>query len=237
MSEAALALVEQAEDEKPSALIRRATNVAEVCKAAVLAASSKINGERFVEVEGWQTIAAAYGCTASIREVTEEDRGIRAVAELRRADGLVISSAVGFCGLDEPKWANSALYARIGMAQTRATSRVCRGVFAFVIVLMKAGLRTTPAEEMPGYGGKASGTTVGSIAPSVPSTTEGERTKATQARFGPGKGKYLCDLDEKELAYQLSAALRSVEANDPKWGEANKKWLATVQAEGARRNA
>src|SRR5262245_20429358 len=100
MSEAtALTLVEQPE-EKPKALMDRAQSVADVCRAAVLAASSNINGQRFVEVEGWETIAAAFACSPSIKEVVEEERGFRAVAELKRSDGTVISRAEAFCGLD-----------------------------------------------------------------------------------------------------------------------------------------
>lgn len=238
MSEAALALVEPLSVEKPSALIQRATDVAAVCRAAVLEASVDIDGQRFVEVEGWETIAAAYGCTASIHEVAEEDRGIRAVAELKRADGMVISRAEGFCGLDEPKWSNRPLHARRGMAQTRAISRVCRGVFAFVIVLMKAGLRTTPAEEMPGYGGGSSAAhTVVDSPPFGSSGPAPERSAATRVRFGRSKGKYLDEIDAKDLEWQLAAARKSVDANDPKWGEANKQWLASVEAEANRRGA
>jgi hypothetical protein len=35
------------------------------------------------------------------------------------------------------------------MAQTRAISRACRSAFAHVVVMMDAGLSTTPAEEVP----------------------------------------------------------------------------------------
>ena len=35
------------------------------------------------------------------------------------------------------------------MAQTRAISRACRSAFAHVVVMMNAGLSTTPAEEVP----------------------------------------------------------------------------------------
>ncbi len=128
------------------------------------------------------------------------------------------------------------MYARRGMAQTRAISRVCRGVFAFVVVLMKAGLRTTPAEEIPGYtGGAAARAVVDAQRPSVTGQAEPERTQATKVRFGKSKGKFLCDIDEKDLEWQLGAAKKSVDAMDPKWGEANQKWLATVEAEVSRR--
>jgi hypothetical protein len=51
------------------------------------------------------------------------------------------------------KWGSKKLpkrpdYAIRAMAQTRAISRACRSAFAHVVVMMNAGLETTPAEEM-----------------------------------------------------------------------------------------
>lgn len=234
MSEAALALVET-EDEKPQALIRRATDVASVCKAVVERTAKDIQGKRYVQVEGWCTIAAAYGCAPSIREVVEEERGIRAVADLRRMDGTVVASAEGYCGLDEPMWSNRALYARRAMAQTRAISRVCRTAFAFVVTMMDAGLETTPAEEIPQ--GVAASAVVVDAQPVSPGRAPPEKSQATRVRFGKSKGKYLCEIDDRDLDWQLAAARKSVEANDPKWHAANQAWLATVEAEVARRTA
>src|SRR5688500_9823604 len=105
MSEA-LALVRDVDGEKASALMGRATDVATVCKAVVLNLAVDIKGKRYLPVEAWTTIAAAYGCVATIREVAEEERGVKAVAELRRHDGTVLATAEGFVGLDEPTWAN-----------------------------------------------------------------------------------------------------------------------------------
>lgn len=236
MSEAALALVEQPGEEKPQALMKRAQDAAAVCRTAVLSLAVDIQGKKYLPVEAWGTIAATYGCAPSIREVVEEERGIRAVAELKRLDGTVIASAEGFVGLDEPTWANRALYARRAMAQTRAISRVCRSAFAFVVALMNADLQTTPLEEIP-----SKGAVDAQVVDAKPATAPGkappERSKATQVRFGKSKGKHLCDIADDDLAWQLQAARKSVEANDPRWGDANKKWLATVEAEVARRGA
>jgi len=235
MSEAALALVEQPGEAKPSTLMKRATDVAAVCETVVakLALDLKGDGKKYIPVEGWATIAAAYGCAPSIREVVEEDRGIRAIAELKRADGTVVATAEGYCGLDEPMWANRALYARRGMAQTRAISRVCRTAFAFVVTLMKDKYETTPAEEIPR--GKGADVVDVQAQPSAPGKPQPERTQATRVRFGKSKGKHLCDIEDDDLQWQLSAAQKSVDANDPKWADANRKWLATVQAEVERR--
>ncbi len=130
-------------------LYRRATDVAGVCKEIVTRTAQKIQGRGYVRVEGWMAIATAHGCVASIREVRQEKDGIAAVAELRRIeDGAVICSAEGFVGDDETTWQKRPMYARRAMASTRAISRVCRSAFAHVVVLMDAGLSTTPAEEI-----------------------------------------------------------------------------------------
>ena len=66
------------------------------------------------------------------------------------SDGIVLATAEGFVGDDEPMWKKRPMYARRAMAQTRASSRVCRSAFAHVVVLIDKDLGTTPAEEMQG---------------------------------------------------------------------------------------
>ena len=131
-------------------LYRQATDVAGVCRDIVLKTVQNIQGKQYVKVEGWQSIATAHGCVASARDVMRTDTGFRAIGEIRRMDtGAVIATAEGFVGDDEKTWANRAEYAKRAMAQTRAISRACRSAFAHVVVLMDAGLSTTPAEEVP----------------------------------------------------------------------------------------
>lgn len=142
-------------------LYRTSTDAAELCREIVIASASKIQGRQYVCVEGWQAIAVAHGCTASARSVERVEGGVRAVGEIRRmSDGVVIAQAEGFVGEDEPTWYGGkdargkthprrADYAIRAMAQTRAISRACRSAFAHVVVMMKAGLSTTPAEEVP----------------------------------------------------------------------------------------
>lgn len=243
MSEAtALAVLEGgAGQEKPSILMQRAHDVAGVCGEIVKRTAMELQGRKYVKVEGWMSIAASYGCVPSIREVIEEERGIRAVAELRRHDGTVLATAEGYVGLDEPRWANQPLYARRGMAQTRAVSRVCRSVFAFVVVLIDGGLETTPAEEIPFADATPAAPRAVRSAPvqgqvvQHPNAPPPEKSKATTVKFGKSRGKYLCDIDDADLQWQLGAARKSAEANDPKWGESNRAWLATVEAEVSRR--
>lgn len=142
---------------------RASTDAAELCKEIVVATASNIQGKKYVGVEGWQAIAIAHGCAAGSRDVERVDGGVRAVGEVRRmCDGVVIATAEGFVGEDEPTWFGGSVrgkslpkradYAIRAMAQTRAISRACRSAFAHVVVMMKAGLATTPAEEVP-YGG------------------------------------------------------------------------------------
>lgn len=125
------------------------TNAAGLCGAIVKATAMKIQGRKYVKAEGWLAIAVAHGCVVSVREVENIDGGIRAVAELRRvSDQALIATAEGFVGDDEKTWASRPMFARRAMAQTRASSRVCRTVFAHVVVMIDAELATTPAEEM-----------------------------------------------------------------------------------------
>ncbi len=166
-----LAVVEH-DDGGMSALakINEARGVAGVTKAIVTKAAQSIQGRKYVRVDGWQSIAVAYGCAASSRDtkrVLDEGGkllGVEATGEVRRvADGVVIATAVGFVGVDEPVWFGGGLntktnkphparplFACFAMAQTRAISRACRSAFAPVVTFMDAGLETTPAEEMEG---------------------------------------------------------------------------------------
>lgn len=139
---------------EPRELYRISTDVAGLCKDAVVKTSMKISGKSYVKVEGWQTIAAAHGCVAEIESVQEsviEDvPGLIAWARLKRmSDGAILSRASAFIGDDESQEGVSGKkYARYAKVQTRAISRVCSNAFRFVVVLMNAGLETTPAEEM-----------------------------------------------------------------------------------------
>lgn len=245
--------------ETASALFGRAKDVAGVCREIVLRTAISLNSrskKKHVQVEGWQSIAAAFGCTPSVRLVEEVEGGSKAVAELKRdSDGMVLSEAEGFCGTDEPKWATQPLYARRAMAQTRAISRVCRSKFAFVVVLIDENLSTTPAEEMPGI--EAHGEIVEATAtpapartvtstsgpvvrPAVDSKDPGKnlghlRTDANRVSFGKANGQYLCDVDGAQLEYLLKKAKQDVDTAKPQWKEKNARWYEAVRAEVERR--
>jgi hypothetical protein len=143
---------------------RASTDAASLCKAIVVNSAMTIQNRKYVKVEGWQAIAIAHGCTGSARDVEVVEGGVRAVGEIRRmSDGTIIATAEGFVGEDEPTWYGGTVtsygksktlpkrpdYAIRAMAQTRAISRACRSAFAHVVVMMDAGLSTTPAEEVP----------------------------------------------------------------------------------------
>ena len=143
---------------------RVSTEAADLCREMVIASAQVIQGRKYIKVEGWQAIAIAHGCAASARDVEKVEGGVRAIGEIRRmSDGVVIAEAEGFVGEDEPTWYGGeqvgygktkilpkrADYAIRAMAQTRAISRAGRSAFAHVVVMMNAGLSTTPAEEVP----------------------------------------------------------------------------------------
>lgn len=151
--------------------MRQATDVAGVCGEIVKKTAISIQGKQYVKVEGWMAIATAYGCVAGARDVENVPGGIRAIGELRKiSDGVLIGTAEGFVGEDEPTWFGGLRkvrdktsetgwamrempprpqYAIRAMCQTRAISRVCRSAFAHVVVLIDTNLSTTPAEEIP----------------------------------------------------------------------------------------
>ena len=182
---------------------RAATNAAGLCRELVVQTAMKIQGRRYVQVEGWQAIANAFGCVASARNVERVEGGFRATGQvIRVADGTVIAEAEGFVGDDEKTWASRPVFARRAMAQTRAMSRACRSAFAFVVTLMDAGLETTPAEEMAAVLEAApepvqvrpAGKRPAAVA--TPETIGTEPTdKASQARLKINKAKTLEDLD------------------------------------------
>lgn len=150
------------EAENVGALMRRSTDVAGVCGGIVKSTAVEIQGRKYVKVEGWQSIAVAFNCVASSRNVEKVDGGYRAIGEVRRmSDGAVLAAAEGFVGEDEPVWYGGGHNKKTGkpyekrsvsaircMAQTRSISRACRSAFAFIVTMIDSKLSTTPFEEM-----------------------------------------------------------------------------------------
>ena len=134
----------------PVEVVERATRVADSLKDVIKQRElyTMIQGKPHVRVEGWQLVGAMLGVTAVCVETVEVDGGWKATVEARTADGRVIGSASALCTKAEKRgpWKSADDYARLSMAQTRATSKALKGPLGFVISL--AGYQTTPAEEM-----------------------------------------------------------------------------------------
>ena len=116
-----------------------------------------MNGEQYLEFEDWQTVGRFYGITAKEDEDAEIVEiggaiGFKASSVALRSDGAVISRATAYCMNDEQNWKTKPLFQLASMAQTRANSKALRNVLAWVVVL--AGYKPTPAEEMEGVDGK-----------------------------------------------------------------------------------
>jgi hypothetical protein len=195
---------------------RASTNAAAICKEIVLATSSNIQGKRYVSVEGWQAIAVAHGCAAGARNVERVEGGVRAIGEVRRMqDGTVIATAEGFVGEDEPTWFGGqsrgktlpkrADYAIRAMAQTRAISRACRSAFAHVVVMMNAGLATTPAEEVPFEG----------FDRDTGEVFDGERTPVKEpAAREKLDGPHTCKTELRKAINSIIAAVREADSDE-----------------------
>jgi hypothetical protein len=236
----------------PGELVRQSTDIAGLCRDIVLKCSMEIQKRKYVKVEGWQSIATAHGCVASSKDVERIDGGYRAIGEVRRMnDGFVIASAEGFVGEDEVTWfggehevwnresrkrEKKALpkrpdYAIRAMAQTRAISRACRSAFAHVVVLMDAGLQTTPAEEVP-FGGFNDGVSEdNAIEERQEQREQNEINREVQIKGwrdvvctfgkknGPLRGKKLGDLNPESLLYLCEMFLvdgKEIKPNDKK---------------------
>lgn len=108
-----------------------------------------IRDRKYVRVEGWTTLTGMLGVVPYEEDVQQQpDGSYIAIVSLRRHDGSVVTQASAECGSagDEP-WPERADYAKRSMAVTRATSKVCRIAYSWIITL--AGYEATPAEEMP----------------------------------------------------------------------------------------
>lgn len=86
------------------------------------------------------------------REVIEREYDIEgydyeARVEARTVAGLVVGTGEAACSRKESRWARADDHAVKSMAQTRATSKALKAATGWLMVL--AGYKATPAEEMP----------------------------------------------------------------------------------------
>lgn len=134
----------------PVEVVEAATKVADALAAVIRAKNlySVIGGKAHVRVEGWQLLGSMLGVTAVCTATEAVEGGYMATVEARTADGRVVGRADALCTKHERRgpWKSADDYARLSMAQTRATAKALKGPLGFVISL--AGYQTTPAEEM-----------------------------------------------------------------------------------------
>jgi hypothetical protein len=194
---------------KPGELMTMAAHVAGVCKEIVGKTAITIQGRKYVKVEGWQAIAVAHGCFAGAGESERvyddsgELIGWKANGYIRNGQGITIGTGEGFVGLDEvdrdggQTWGSRAEYACRAMAQTRATSRAARSVFAHIVVMMNAGLETVPAEEVNEQTGQPESDRSGNK-----STTEPIYDwRDVKVHWSKHKGKQLGELSSASLGW------------------------------------
>jgi hypothetical protein len=141
-----------------------------------------MNGEQYLEFEDWQTCGQFYGLTVGTHDAVPVEidgvKGAKARADLvdlRTGQVIEGAGAEAYCMRDEEKWNTRPKYewqgegddrhkVKVGdevvpwfqlasMAQTRAGAKAFRNRLAWVVVL--AGYRPTPAEEMTGNEGRA----------------------------------------------------------------------------------
>lgn len=119
---------------------------------------SRIGSAWHIHVEAWQTLATAYGLTAStltsenhttVEYLKDEDGnilGATASAIVINKYGMVVGGASSICTLAEANKEKMTPSQLAGLAQTRAISRALRQILSWVVVL--AGYDPTPADEM-----------------------------------------------------------------------------------------
>jgi hypothetical protein len=194
----------------PKAVIEAAKSIAVELTALVKQSGweVKIAGRPHLKVEAWQTLANFYGCTPRTVSTAPISYGSadgwEAVAEiLHRESGRVIGRGEGMCLNDEENWSTRPkynwdeatnkktyigevevpAYALRSMAQTRASAKAMRLVFAWIIVL--AGYEGTPAEEMPGAEGSEGGNGNGAqrAATNTPKAAAGKAINENQVKL------------------------------------------------------
>jgi hypothetical protein len=175
------------------------------------------NGEQYLEFEDWQTVSKFYGvnakCVSSQFITCGDAKGFEAHAvAIDSRSGTILSEADSMCLNDEKNWSTRLnkktneqepvpMFQLRSMAQTRACAKALRQIFGWVVVL--AGYKATPAEEMP------SGTVSTSSAakPSTPRPVTGNRVSGIIETFIPcAAGKKSCYLEMGGSRYYAKAS-------------------------------
>lgn len=174
-------------------IVKHGRDCAKILKKIVDANPNKvmINGKQYLCYHDWQTIAKFYNMSVGtdwIKPIMVKDElfGFEAKSYVIDQSGKTVSSAISSCAKDEQFWAGKPDFQLRSMAQTRASVKALRNVFAWIVVL--ANYSPTPAEEMIRDEKK----TV-----TVPSKTEPKKEGPTHS----GKG---CSICKKKITDSVS---------------------------------
>lgn len=148
----------------PESILAEAQKAAMALKRVIELKPKKVifNGEQYLEFEDWSTVSNFYKAMPRVVSSTYielgQTRGFECRAQVIHMDtGIVLSEADSMCMNDEENWSMRngrpvPMFQLRSMAQTRAMAKALRNVFAWVVVL--AGFKATPAEEMEGVFGE-----------------------------------------------------------------------------------
>src|SRR5215469_7820205 len=121
----------------------RAQEASQIAGAALHICQNQANhyvkeGKTFLKWEAWQAIGEFAGYTSGAPTVKDNVLGgvpgLTAKAYLKNQQGKIISEGEGFCGVDETFW--KTMSDRVNVVQTRASVRVYRLKFSYIIQLM-----------------------------------------------------------------------------------------------------
>lgn len=218
---------------------------------------AKIKGRKHVTVEGWTTMAAMLGVV--VREVdcqeTTSEAGagefISTVEAIRVTDGEVLGRASHRCGAkDDGRWHREPRYARASMAMTRATGKVLRILFSWIMPL--AGYQVSPYEEQVKDGqpvlqpDSPQAAAAAKAAPTKAQTIESYKQRITERIQGDDQAHQVSgriiggleaakgngifnDTDVHELREHITATLCELSKNDPQ--RVRDIWVTLVDAE------
>ncbi|MCR4433666.1 MAG: hypothetical protein NUV70_06430 [Caldiserica bacterium] len=227
----------------PEVVLQEAQRAAQALQRVVAGKKKPVifKGEQYLEFEDWQTVGKFYGLCARTFEATPVEifgvKGAKARAEVvDLRTGQVVGGAEAYCMRDEEKenWAVKPWFQLASMAQTRAGAKALRNVLAWVVVL--AGYRPTPAEELPPS--PAQGVKAKVIAPQGSSggsaglSGQGAQGFSPSGQSAPGSSSVQGALAEKSASPTPSTERPTREEIQNLLRLAYKNGFQTVNAEG-----